>query len=171
MATHQKVMDHQIAQRVSHLSRPQGHLSGQAETNPRGHVNAISIVRDRLEESPVMVLQEAVSASAPEKADRLQSEGRSTPVEMEDIAPPIRPDQPRVPYPQRLAWTKLLQLEPKYARFLEKLRRIYVDTPFLETLKKASTCLQFVRDFLSKKGEPEGGSVMPIGRALSLIHI
>ena len=55
MATHQKGMDHQIAQQVSHLSRPQGHLPGQAETNPRGHVNAISTVRDRLEESPVMV--------------------------------------------------------------------------------------------------------------------
>ena len=86
---------------------------------------------------------------------------------MEDTAPPIRPYQPRVPYPQSLAWTKLLQLEPRYARFLEKLRRIYADTPFLETLKKYPACLQFVRDFLSKKGEPEGGSVMAIGRACS----
>jgi len=134
MATHQKAMDQQIAQlaqQVSHLSRPQGHLPDQAETNPRGHVNTICTVRDRLEESPVMVLQDAVSAPAPVKADRQQSEGRSTPVEMEDNAPPIRPYQPRVPYPQRLAWTKLLQLEPKYARFLERLRRIYVDSPFL----------------------------------------
>jgi len=86
---------------------------------------------------------------------------------MESPAPPIRPYQPQVPYPQRLAWTKLLQLELKYARFLEMLRRIYADTPFLETLKKAPACLQFVRDFLSKKGEPEGGSMMPIGRACS----
>jgi len=57
-------------------------LPDQAETNPRGYVNAISIVRDRLEESPVMVLQAVVSAPTPEKADRLQSEGRATPVEM-----------------------------------------------------------------------------------------
>ena len=47
------------------------------------------------------------------------------------------------------------------------LRRIYADTPFLETLKKEPSCLQFVRDFLSKKREPEGGSVMSIGRACS----
>ena len=33
MAIHQKAMDHQIAQQVSHLSRPQGHLPGQAEIN------------------------------------------------------------------------------------------------------------------------------------------
>ena len=39
--------------------------------------------------------------------------------------------------------------------------------PFLESLKKAPACLQFVRDFLSKKGEPEGGPIIPIGRAYS----
>jgi len=47
------------------------------------------------------------------------------------------------------------------------LRWIFADTPFLETLKKAPACLQFVRDFFSKKGELEGGSVMPIGQACS----
>jgi len=72
-----------------------------------------------------------------------------------------------VPYPQKLAWTNLLQLEPKYARFLERLRRIYGDTPFFEALKKAAACLQFVRDFLSKRGELEGGSVMPLGMPCS----
>jgi len=59
ITAHQKAMDTQIAQiaqQVSHLSLPQGHLPVQAETNPRGHVNAISTVRDGLEESPVTVL-------------------------------------------------------------------------------------------------------------------
>ena len=93
MATHQKAMDTQIAQiaqQVSRLSRPQGHVLGQAETNPRGHVNTISTMRDGLEESPVMVLQEAVSAPVSVGTERHQSEGRSTPVEMESPAPPIR---------------------------------------------------------------------------------
>ena len=39
MATHQKMMDNQIAQiaqQVSHLSRPEGHLPGQPETNRKG---------------------------------------------------------------------------------------------------------------------------------------
>jgi len=73
MATHQKAMDTQIAQiaqQVSHLSRPQGHLLGQPETNPRGRVNAISTMRDALEESPVMVLQETVSAPISVGAER-----------------------------------------------------------------------------------------------------
>ena len=170
LTTHQKAMDHQlaqIAQQVSHLSRPQGQLPGQTETNPRGHVNAISTVRVGHEESPVMVLQETIAVPDSVGTEEQQSEGRLPPVEMEDTAPPSRPYHPRVPYPQRLAWAHLLQFEPKYARFLERLRRIYADTPFLEALKKAPSCLQFVRDFLAKKGEPEGGSVMPLGRVCS----
>ena len=117
-----------------------------------------------------MVLQETISAPISEGAERQQKEGRSIPVGMESPAPPIRPYQPRVPYPQRLVWIKLLRLEPKYARFLDVLRQVYADTPFLEALKKAHACLQFVRDFLSKKDEPEGGSVMPIGRVCSSFH-
>ena len=130
MATHQIA---QIAQQVSHLSRPQGHLPDQAETNSRGHVNAIPTMRVGFEEGPVMVLQETVSTPVFVGAEGQHSEGRSTPIEIEDTAPPIRPYRPRVPYPQRLAWIKLLQLEPKYARFLEKLRRIYADTCLLYT--------------------------------------
>ena len=64
MATHQKVMDTEIArivQQVSHLSRSQGHLLGQPETIPRGHVNAILMMGEGLEESLVMVFQETIS--------------------------------------------------------------------------------------------------------------
>jgi len=59
MVTNQKTMDTQIvhiAQQVSHLSRPQGHLPGQPEINPKSHINAISMMGEGLEESPVMVL-------------------------------------------------------------------------------------------------------------------
>ena len=33
----------QIAQQVSHLSRPQGHLPSQLETNPKGQMNSITL--------------------------------------------------------------------------------------------------------------------------------
>jgi len=46
-----------------------------------------------------MVLQESVSAPISVGMEQHQSEGKSTPTEMEDIARPIRPYQPRVPYP------------------------------------------------------------------------
>jgi len=66
MTSHQKATDNQIAQiaqQMSHLSWPQGHLPSQPNTNPRGHVNALSAVREGVEESLVMVLQEVTSVS------------------------------------------------------------------------------------------------------------
>ena len=75
----------------------------------------------------------------------------------------VCPYQPPVPFPQRVAWTKVSKLKPIFARFLNMLRRIYVNAPFLEALKEAPTYMQFFRELLSKKGEPEGISAVPIG--------
>ena len=57
-------------------------------------MNAIFTVRVGFEEGPVMVLQETVSAPVSVGAEGQHSEGRSTPVEMEDTAPPNCPYQP-----------------------------------------------------------------------------
>jgi len=55
MSTHQKMMETrlaQIAQQVSHLSLPLGHLPGQPETNPKGHINVISLRSGKQLEEP-----------------------------------------------------------------------------------------------------------------------
>ena len=80
-----------------------------------------------------------------------------------------RPYQPPVPYPQRLAWTKLSKLEPRFAQFLDILKRVYVDTLFLEALWAAPTYLKFLRELISKKGEHERPSLAPIGEVGSAI--
>ena len=116
-----------------------------------------------------MVLQETVSVPDSIGTEGRQKERRSSLIETVSPAPPIPPYQPPVPYPQRLAWAKLLQFESRYARFLDVLKRVYADTPFLEALKKGPACLQFMQDFLSKRGEPEERSVMPIRRMCSSI--
>jgi len=59
VATHQKAMDTQIAQivqQVSRLSQPQEHLPCQSKINPKGHINIVSIMREGLDESPMMIL-------------------------------------------------------------------------------------------------------------------
>ena len=61
MTTYQKMMENQIAQiaqQVSHLSRPQGYVSGQPETNPKGQMNAITLWSGRELESPQMPMRE-----------------------------------------------------------------------------------------------------------------
>ena len=96
MAFHKKAMDTkitQIAQLVSYLSRPQGHLSGQAETKPRGHVNAISAmggVRGEPSDGP----PGDSFSSYMKKESSLSSMGMVSP------APLVRPYQSPVPYPQ-----------------------------------------------------------------------
>jgi len=68
-----------------------------------------------------------------------------------------------------VAWAKLSNLEPRFARFIDLLRQIYTDTPFLEVLKKAPFYFKFLRELISKKGEPEGVPVVPIGEVHSLV--
>ena len=132
----------QIAQQVNHLSRPQGHLPGQPETNPKGHINGMSVIEEGLEESPVMVIQEIVAVPESVGTDE-QREEESLRYKREVSYPPeiARPYQPPVPFSQRVACVKLFQLEPKFARFLEVLWRIYDDTPLLKALKKAPSYL------------------------------
>jgi len=84
-------------------------------------------------------------------------------------SPVARLYQPPVPFPQRVAWAKLFQLEPKFARFLEVLRMIYADTPLLKALKKAPSYLQFLRELLSNKGDYGGASIVLMGEACSVI--
>ena len=103
-----------------------------------------------------MVLQEIISApESARTAELIEEESLSS---TEKVSPPslVRLYHPPVPYPQRVARAKLFKLKPRFTKFLDVLRRIYVDTPFLDALKKASAYLQFLREFLSKKGEPEG---------------
>jgi len=99
MASHQKAMDTQItqiAQQISHLSRPKGHLTGQYETNPKGHINVVSMLGVELKESPVIVHQEIVSihdsigTEGKKEEGSLNSIGKITPV------PTVRPYQPLV---------------------------------------------------------------------------
>ena len=148
MAAHQKTMDTQIAQiaqQVSHLSRSQGQLPGQTEVNPRRQVNAISTVGAGLEESPVMVLQEVVPVSASAGTEGKEKNEGLSPIEETRHQPIDRTYHPRVPFPQRLAWSELVQLEPRFERFLEILRRIYATRPFLEALKSAPAQWKFLR--------------------------
>jgi len=143
---------------------------GQPETNLRGQINALSVVGERLEESPAMVLQETVSVLDSTRIERrkdeesLSSNGRSS------ITPPAaRPYQPSVPYPQRVAWAKLSELEPRFVRFLDILRRAYADVSFMEALKKAQTYMKFLRELLFKKGDNGDALIAPIGEACSAI--
>ena len=54
-------------------------------------------------------------------------------------------------------------------RFMDNLRPVYANTPFLKALKKAPAYLKFLRELLPKRGEPEGIPVVPMGEVCSSI--
>jgi len=154
---------------VSHLSRPQGHLPSQPETNPRGQVNAISAIGEGLKKIPVMVLPEEVPFPHSGGIGGTKREEKPSSTGETSHSLIARPYQPPVPFPQRLAWTKLSQLEPRFARFLDTLRRIYASNPFLNALKEAPAHLKFLRELLTKKGEHAEASLAPIGRSCNAL--
>ena len=115
------------------------------------------------------ILQEI--ASVPNFARTEGTKEEETLSSNEKISPStsVRPYQPHAPFPQRVAWPKLSKLESRFARFLNLLRRIYVNALFLEALKEAPTYLKFLRELFPKKGNPGDISVAPLGKACSTI--
>jgi len=92
MATQQKAMDTQIAhiaQQVSNLPRPQGHLPGEPETSPMA-TSMLYLQQERgFEENPVMVLQESVSVPDSAGADAQKEEGKLSSTGKVNPTPPI----------------------------------------------------------------------------------
>ena len=78
---------------------------------------------------------------------------------------PICPYQSPVPFPQRVVWSKLLMSKPRFTRFLDTLKRIYISVPFLEAVKEAPIYLIFLRELLSKKEKPREASLLLIEEA------
>jgi len=149
----------QIAQQVSHLSRPQGHLRGQPETNPEGQMNAITLWSGRELESPPMPMrgncretnnEDDVVKEVPidTRSKRVHTE-RAQEVQAEHVSPPMKPYKPPMPYPQRLLKAKE---EHKYEKFLEMLKKFYINIPFLETITNMPSCAKFLKDLLSNNG-------------------
>ena len=88
-----------------------------------------------------MVFQESDLVPDSTGANVQKEEGKLSYIRKVNPVPSVLSYQPLVPYPQRLVWTKLFHLEPKFARSLNVLRQVYADTHFLEALKKTPTYL------------------------------
>jgi len=125
----------QITQQVSHLFR--GHLPGQLEINPKGHIDVISALREGLEESLVMVFQESITVSDFAGAEGRKNEESLSSNERSSLTlPVVHLYQPPVPYPQRLAWAKTSKLEPIFAHFLDIVRRVMLMSPSWKLSRK-----------------------------------
>ncbi|XP_057250032.1 uncharacterized protein LOC130591126 [Beta vulgaris subsp. vulgaris] len=143
----------QLAHQVGQLSKAPGHFPGNSEQPPKGHINAVILRNGKeLQDHPL---------KEPSKRTVEEMKKEPTPT-------PIRPYTPPVPFPQRLARAKL---EKKYGKFLDILKKLHINIPFLEaisempsyenaTVSLTAECSAILQNKLPKKlGDPGSYSI------------
>jgi len=136
-------LENQVGQIAKSLSeRHQGSLPSNTETNPREHVNAITL-RSGLEVESRLPLEKTRN-EAPKDV-----EVEEVPKEKE-VAPP--PYKLRIPYPSRL---KNDQNDKKYKKFLGLFKQLHINIPFVEALSQMPRYAKFLKDLLTNKRKLE----------------
>ena len=74
---------------------------------------------------------------------------RSKEVRADTIPSPVKPYKHHVPYPQRLV---KLREEQKHGKFVEILKTLHINIPFLEAITSMPSYVKFMKNLLSNKG-------------------
>ncbi|KAJ9553598.1 hypothetical protein OSB04_017643 [Centaurea solstitialis] len=153
MSTHNKMIETQIAQlaqQIANSVRPQGQLPGQPEPNPRAQMNAITLRDGKILKEVEKKTRNVVSHGGNEGVSKA-NEGENV-VQAGD--PPVessvkKPTHvPNVPFPARLAKAKL---EAKLGKFLEMMKQLHINIPFMDAITEIPTYAKFLKDLISTK--------------------
>ncbi|KAK9666894.1 hypothetical protein RND81_14G219000 [Saponaria officinalis] len=160
----QKIIENQLsqlAQQLSNATKTPGAFPGNTEPNPKGHVNAIHLrsgrVLDDVEISKkkgkeaMSDVNETVNETPPpvRNTDEVVIDIEDDSYVAKDPPPPsLRAYVPLVPFPQRLAKAKL---EQKYGMFIEILKSMNVNIPFLDVISEMPSIGKFLKELISKK--------------------
>jgi hypothetical protein len=160
LATQGKLLETQVAQLASSSSRQHGQLPPKSDCNPNATVKAITLRSGTAYDGPevpqdvgVRVHQKQLDFR-PENHDEMEQEADKgntnapTPNQVKRNIPRYVPPHRFIPYPQRLANTKL---DKQYAWFLELLKKLNVNIPFTDVVTQMSTYAKFLKDILSNK--------------------
>lgn len=79
---------------------------------------------------------------------------------------PPKPYQPPVPFPQRLAKAKL---DKQFGKFLEVLKKLYINVPFTEALQQMPTYAKFLKDILPNKRKLEEYEIVALTEECSAL--
>ena len=161
IATHNKMLETQIslvAQQVAVSSQTTGVFPGQTKTNPKAHINAITLGSGKQLEDPVV--------KAKNKEGEIES---GKPLSEKDIGekPVVSPHHnPRIPFPLRLA---KLNLEAQFNKFVDMLKKICINIPFVEALSQMPLYAKFLKDIFSKKIKIEHNETIALSRESSAV--
>ncbi|KAJ9555204.1 hypothetical protein OSB04_009818 [Centaurea solstitialis] len=153
MTTHNKMIETQIAQlaqQIANSVRPQGQLPGQPEANPRAQMNAITLRDGKILKEVERKTRNVVSHGGNGGVSKA-NEGENV-VQTGD--PPVegsvkKPTHvPNVSFPTRLAKAKL---EAKLRKFLEMMKQLHINIPFMDAITEIPTYAKFLKDLISTK--------------------
>ena len=78
----------------------------------------------------------------------------------------VRSYQPPIPFPQRLKQSKL---DSQYAKFLNVIKKLEINIPFIETLAQMPHYAKFMKDIISKKRKLDEGGVVNLSATCKAI--
>jgi len=142
----------QVAQQVAASSQAPGVFPGQTEANPKAQINAITTRDGKQLEDPVVK-----STSI----ERKESDKPKSEKEKPLASPPYKA---KFPFPQRLATHNL---EAQFEKFIDMLRKIYINIPFAEVLSRNPLYANFLKDILLKKRTIEGNATIALTKECS----
>ncbi|XP_057989123.1 uncharacterized protein LOC131172194 [Hevea brasiliensis] len=135
LATHNRMLENQIAQQASSFSKAQGKLPSQPE-NPREHCKVV-----------ILKINEEVN-----KKKEVEKE------EEENYVPPP-PYKPPLPYPQRFQKVKL---DKQFSKFLEVLKKLYINIPITDAIFQMPSYAKFLKEILSTKRRLEDYEIVAL---------
>ncbi|XP_057985368.1 uncharacterized protein LOC131170331 [Hevea brasiliensis] len=157
LATHNRMLENQIAQQVSSSSKVHGKLPSQLE-NPREHckeaiLRSGKIVgdekKDEVEEEKKKE-DEDKNESISNHDEVNEEANKKKEVEKEEeekyVFPP--PYKPPLPYPQRFQKAKL---DKQFGKFLKVLKKLYINIPFTDAISQMPSYAKFLKEILSNK--------------------
>ncbi|XP_021750654.1 uncharacterized protein LOC110716341 [Chenopodium quinoa] len=189
LQAHNKIMESQLAQIAQQVgsssSNPSGHFPSSIVVNPKEQAKAITLRSGRGYEGPVMSEEEPQKRDKGvvvrseddfenevvevERKEQKSDEGATKKDEGDEERiekPPMRVYKPPIPFPHRIVEKKLNE---KFSKFLEVMRGLQVNIPFLHAMSQMPTYAKFLMDLLSNKSRLEESATISLPKEVIAI--
>ncbi|KAJ9173786.1 hypothetical protein P3X46_016890 [Hevea brasiliensis] len=155
------MLENQIAQQASSLSKAAGKLPSQPEMNPREHCKVVTLRSRRTLVQPEVEPTEETMEKSKDQAEKNEEEAKKDQEEEgRKTKRLLEPYQPPLPFPQRFQKAKL---DKQFGKFLEVLQKLDINIPFTEALSQMPSYTKFLKEILSKKRKLEDYETLEIG--------
>jgi hypothetical protein len=135
-----------------------------ARMNPIRPVETTPVISEQSEPDPIEVVNEETDHTARTRPVRpVPNEADKQKKKVTEKPPPYRPP---VPFPQRLAETRLNE---QFFKFIEVMKQLHITIPFTEALTQMPTYAKFLKDILSNKRSLGGHETVKLTEQCSAI--